>query len=309
MSTAAYQRVSWTDPQTLYISHLYTLYHRDFMINRQLCDMDYRGYPDPKYDDGSEVYKPDFLSFSPSGDAQHIRAHDFQKNGLDNSPIQDRIESRLQETSKYNSISSSAVSEYLSLHEEDFTPQVNEAVALVPEEIYNEHKEKIEPVAESNDVKIWLISTNGVAKIWKELGSHSNLDLDTELEEPYRSYPDGTDVLRFTRNSSENRLKFAFIKYLIKHCSRENMNTFTYEQIDDIMVSKRPPILGHITRSEREEHWQQFLYSMIHRFSLIEPNGNDEYAWKKSQFLKEPRYRQSILADIKGQLDLGGENT
>jgi hypothetical protein len=252
--------------------------------------------------DGGEI-TPDFLAFGNNGDAQHIEV--LACNGLDSKANpESELESEFEKVSKFRDISPDMGSNYLSLHGDQYQPETQEIVVLLPFDVYESHESTIRNVIEDKDYILWLIQTNGSAEIWKEAGTHTNLDLDSELEEPYESYPDGTDLLQFTRETNKDQLRFVFTHRLIKHCSRETKRRFKFEEVDEIMI-QRPPMLGHLTREEREDkYWPDFLYSLINRFELLETVGQNEYQWTKKQFVKEPRYRQRILKELAQQLDL-----
>lgn len=303
MAVSSYQALSWDDRHTVYLSHLYTLYCEQIYWDRQLCDIGYHGYPDPIYESDDKEITPDFLAFGDNGDVQHIEL--LACNGLNSKPDPEvALKSQLNQVSEFDDISPDMVSSYLSLHGDQYEPETQEVVVLLPSEVYDSHQNMIQEEVDKQGHILWLIQTNGSAEIWKEAGTHANLDLDSELEDPYESYPDGTDLLQFTRGTNKDQLRFAFTHRLIKHCSRETKRKFEFEEVDEIMT-QRPPMLGHLTKEEREnKYWPGFLFSLINRFELLETTGQNEYQWTKKQFVKEPRYRQRILKELAHQLDL-----
>lgn len=305
MAVSSFQDLTWRDDHTVFLSHLYSLYHSGvFSRSEQLCDMGYRGFPDPKYETSNGTITTDFLAYNTQGDAQHISIIDGEGLSAYNEPTH-RLVEQIQQAEKMNEISSEMVSDYLTLRDEDFIPKFQEHVLLLPNDLYTTHKGVLEEEIGDRDFILWLIETNGSAKIWKEHGKHTNLDLDSELDRVCNTYRSGTNLLQFTRGTSRNRLQFEFTQRLIKYCARHVQQSFSFEEVDNIMVSSQPPMLEHLTKREREEdYWREFIYTLIRRFSLLKAVGGSKYKWKKQQFLREPRYRQQILNKLATKLDL-----
>lgn len=304
MAVSTHIEIGWRDIHTVYMSHLYTLYKQNIMTTTpQLCDIGYTAYPDPIYTQGSAEHKPDFIAFSESyGDVQHISVCDF--DGVDPDQIEIEVEKKLTAISDFNQITDQMVSEYLDLRNIDFSPSLHELVALIPAGIYDSHSTIIDEIANDENLIIWVIETNGSASIWKTFGGHQNLDLDTEIESTYQSYRNGTDLLRYTRGSNEDRLKFEFTQRLVKHCAREGDRGFHINDVDAVMVENEPPVLGHLTPEERERYWRRCMHSLINRFEMVDSTGRGNYEWTKKQFVKETRYRQQILDKMKMKLGL-----
>jgi len=301
MAVASYQELSWRDSSTIYLSHLYTLYKRDVITrSQQLCDVGYTGYPDPIYRGEDRDYKPDFLAYSEDqADAQHIAIREFSS---EKDPEEVRAE--LEEVTQYEEIEPGMVDDFLGLRSISFEPEYQELVVLIPKEDFDRFDAAITGVAEECGLNVWLIKTNGSAEVWKEVGEHINPRLDREIERTYTTYQNGNDVLRFTRSSDPDRMKFEFTQRLLKKCTRNQQLEFSFEEVDSIMVDNEPSFLGHLPATEREDFWKQYTYSLMERFELVEGIGNDRYRWKKSKFLKEPRLRRRILSDVQQSLGL-----
>jgi hypothetical protein len=302
MAVSSRQEISWQDKHTTYLSHLYTLYCRELAYGRQLCNLGYRGFPDPVYETDSQPIKPDFLAYGEEGDIQHIALNEFAE--LDD-PEEEDISQAIDEVEKYQKIDDPMVCDYLDLHDIDPDIDIHEITLLVPNYILEQYPHLLRDAVRDRDWILWTIETNGVAEIWKVDGDHANLNLDTEMEAKYESYPKGTDFLRFTRKSDRTRIQFEFIQRLILSCSRDGSRDFHFNEIDEIMIEKYPPLLGHLPRKERIEYWKPFIHSLLNTYELLESTGQNEYQWKKKQFVKEPRYRQQILTEMKSKLGLG----
>lgn len=272
------------------------------MWDRQLCDLGYTGIPDPKYTNGAE-YTPDLLAYSSEGDIQHFKIVDCEDNQADSNPEQ-YLEQEFAEANQYQSISEDMIKEYVSLHNESINVDIQEEVVLLPVQKYHQYEEKVNSLISEYDVILWLIELNGCATIWKEAGNHSNMTLDSEAREKYNSYPDGTDLLQFTRKGDSDKLKYAFIQKLVKYCSRNNQREFTFEEVDKVMVEIRPQILYHLPATERKNRWRDCMHTLLNYIEEVEPVGESTYQWKKKQFLKEPRYRNRLLKSVSEQLGL-----
>lgn len=302
MAVSAFQQLSWRDKHTIYLSHLYSLYSEEIMWDRQLCDLGYTGIPDPRYTNGVE-YTPDLLAFSSKGDVQHFKIIDCKDIDADSSPER-YLEREFEEVSQYQNISEEMIKEYVSLHNKTISADIQEEVVLLPEDRYKKHKDIIQRLVSEHDVILWLIEINGSAAIWKELGDHSNMDLDSQVRDQYNSYPDGTDLLQFTRKGDSDTLKYAFIHKLVKYCSRNNQRKFTFEEIDEVMVDVRPQILYHLPATERKNRWRDCMHTLLNYIEEVEQVEESTYQWKKKQFIKEPRYRNRLLNEVSEQLGL-----
>jgi len=160
MAVSSYQELSWRDPSTVYLSHLYTLYKQDvFTQNQQLCDVGYTGYPDPIYRGEDRDYKPDFLAYSEEqADAQHIAIREFPS---DTDPS--TVHAELGEVTQYEEIEPGMVDEFLGLRSLSFEPDYQELVVLIPKEDFDRFDSAITDAAEEYGLNIWLIKTNGSA--------------------------------------------------------------------------------------------------------------------------------------------------
>ena len=302
MATSSHQELAWEDDHTHYLSQLYTLYCHEISWRNQLCEFGYHGYPDPRFENNGNVYMPDFLAVGNDGDVQHFSVLSFSDlDRSDDQVVTDEITS----ATEYEDISDNMVQEYLT----PFDISVNirshhEIVILMSENTYDEYSSVVKSTIESNNLILWLISSNGSEKIWKEIGDHSNLDLDSQIQKHVETYPAGGDLLQFSRNTDRSVLQYEFVQRLVKHCSRERQRTFKFSEIDDVMTSVRPPILGHLPSAEREEYWKDFLYNLLNNLELVvQTESPNEYKWKRKKFQSEPRYRRKILEKVKEELN------
>ncbi|MUV87830.1 hypothetical protein GJ631_15035 [Natronomonas sp. CBA1123] len=287
----------WVDDHTLILSQLYTLYDTAIKWNYQLCDEGYSGFPDPIYYDDNEKYTPDLLAYGEMGDAQH-----FGVCGVNEQSVVEELE----EIQPYHNIDEDSISEFLELYDRDFTPNIQETVAIIPKTKFIANEEDLLRIANEREIIIWSINFDSSKEISKECGTHSNATLEGIISDGLRPYPDGRDTLRYTRDTNPSILKFEFIDRLVRSCSREKIHEFSFNDVDGFMIDIDPPLLAHLPRKEREgEHWEEYLHTMIFRFDLIEPIGDDEYRWEEKRFVDESRYRSRILERIKDELGLG----
>lgn len=301
MSVANYQYLSWEDNHTIHLNNLYTLYCREIMWEDQLCNIGYQGFPDPLIRDSNRDYTPDLLAINESElDTQYVDICGTDPD-CDLSMLLDQIEA----VGEYHQISGDSTSSYLDLYDLDLVPSVHEPVAVVPHSTYNTYQSEVESSADEHNVTVWSVKTNGTAEFSLECGSHSNIQLQEQISDTVESYPQGNDLLQFTRSTDRNLLKFEFTQRLVNYSFREKMDTFEFQEVDKIMADMRPPMLGHLTKDEREDHWRDFLYSLLTRFNLIEQSGQNKYTWKKEKFLREPRYCRQILDGVRQDLGLG----
>lgn len=309
MAITTYEYIGWGEEHTLYLNHLYALYHSEIAWERQLCDIGYIGHPDPIFEDESSTYTPDFVAYGSEGDVQHIDVKGFEyiESHFDGEEedICDKIAESISDLTKYREITDDMVVEYFEGRGHSVEPSHHEVVALLPYEIYDSYKATVEDAVRESDLILWLIRTNGESKIWKAVGTHSTTGLNEELNSKLRVYP-ATDLVQFTRQTRTSIKKYKFTEKLLKYCAREQKRTFKFEEVDDVMTQTRPPLLGHIPQEEREETWTEYVYSLLHHLELIEHGeGENEYRWKKSRFLTEPRDQHQILKEAWNGLGLG----
>lgn len=309
MAISTYQELSWDNPQTFYISQIWSLYCRDIDWEWQLCNVGYHGYADPRF--SSAEPNPDVLAFHPQGDVQHVHIKSFPSYefGSDEATDKQKIRDVISGVSEAMSIPDETVTTYLSKRGHDFTPETQEVVCVLPNDVYTQYESYIDQKIEDENLILWLVKPNGKTEIWKETGNHSNLTLDTEMESRLKAYPSSNDLLQYTRSTSQDRLKYEFIQRLARHCGRMNKLSFTFEKADEVMIKTHPPILGHLPEADRkDDYWADFLWSMLNRFDLLEQSEEepDRYVWTRKRFVREPRYRRKILRNVRDELGLDG---
>lgn len=308
MAISTYQEISWGNPESFYLSQVWSLYCRQIDWTWQLCNLGYYGLADPMF--GSKNPNPDILAFHPDmGDVQHIHITGFEdyEFGDNIEADKEQISSEFSDCSESNSVTNEIVSEYLSSRNHEFSPSIQEVVCVVPKSVYDQYETHVKREANDKDLIIWLIDSNGKTLVWKEEGNHSNLALDEEISSRLKAYPSSNDVLQYSRSTNQNRLEYEFIARMVRHCGRMGIREISFSEVDEIMVSTSPPILGHIPKEDREEEfWANFLYNMLNTYDLLEQSESesDTYIWKGQKFVNEPRYRHRILKDVGDELDI-----
>lgn len=311
-TTSFYKRLSWGDHHKIGLNQLYTLYYSGIDWEKQLYDIGYRGHPEPIFYGEDRNFTPDFLAVGDNGDIQHIDVKGFENIEDHFDGDQDKARNKIKETlsdlSKYREITNEMVNDYLRKSDEDIDIVTHEIVALIPYSIFTEYKSAIESVVRRGDIILWLIEFNGESEIWKAIGNHSNSELNSELNNRLVAYPEGNDLIQFTRQMDTNILRLKFAERLMKYCCREkssNSREFHFEEVDTAMIDSRPPFFRHLPKQEREEFWQRFIYGMLHHLEVLEHGDDkDTYRWKKKRFIDEPRDRNQILSQIKDNLGI-----
>lgn len=305
--------IVWDDPHAHILNRLYTLYQVDLSGLGNLSDIGYNGFADPLFeneDDGP--YTPDFLAIGPDGDAQIIDVKGFENIEeylAGQSDVEEKIQSVVEELEKYEDISQSMVSDYLTLHDISYEPNEHELVVLLPHEIYEKYESRVVDAAESVGLKVWVLEENSVEHLWMASGNHNNDSLHDYLQRSsgrgVRVYEGGRDYIRFVRDTNKDVVRFYFVAHITAHCAHEGKLKFAFDEIDDILVRElRPPMFGHLPTSERDEIWIDCIRTMRDRFDLISrlPTIDDKYEWERTRFLRQPRDRYKILQEVGGHL-------
>jgi len=310
MATTSRPGPGLVDDFTSYWSQLYTLYAEEILWGDKLCDEGYHGYPEPRYGVDEIDTEPDLFGYHEDGDAHHISVESFsglKENGDYREDRQDAIQSKMASVSGFEDIPSEDVANWLSTTwGVDFEPNHQEAVILVPHKLYELYESVFEDCVHETGTIVWVIEPGQPSTVSKEAGSHSNRRLENAISSSLSLYPNANDLLQFSRKTQPKYLKFAFVRKLVSYCTRETTREFDFEEVDDIMINSQPPILGHLPRTTREDHWQDYLYSMLRRFELLEmADAENRYRWKKKSFLNEPRYQSRILENVRNELGIG----
>jgi len=298
------------DNHRVYLNQLYSLYYQGISWGDQLCDIGYTGYPDPIFEDGDTSYTPDFLSVGPNGDVQHIDVKGFehieQHFGGDEPKIKSKMKDIVSDLTRYRDIDDRMVLDYLNKQNRSMNITTHEIVALIPYQIYDDYKRCIESVVHDNNLILWLIKPNESCSVWKAIGKHSSDDLDRHVNGPMEVYPDGTDLIRFTRDTRTALKKFEFVKKLLNYCCRENKREFRFDAIDEVMVGTRPAMLEHLPKPERTEEWRRYMHTLLNRLDLVKHSDSVEnsYIWKKKRFIRDSRDRGQILKNVRSELEI-----
>ncbi|MFD1641803.1 hypothetical protein [Halohasta litorea] len=305
MSLSSYYDLSWNDSHTQCLSRLYSLYFDEIFWEDQLLDIGYNGHPDPTYDLDAGVSQPDFIAYNTDGDVQHISIIDIDATPPENE--KELIESELSQLEKYEEISEEMINKFLSLRNKSLSVNHQETVALVTDKTYNNHRDKFKSVVQELGIILWSIKEQDTPLIKKVSGEHASIELNRMLNSGVNVFPDGDDLLYFSRNTDSSLIEFEFIQRLLTYCSRETKREFTFDEVDEIMIRTRPPMLRHIPQNERIEYWKEYVYRLLNDHQLLEQTGSDRYQWKKKRFTSEPRDRKRILSKIKDKLRPGEE--
>jgi len=95
--------------------------------------------------------------------------------------------------------------------------------------------------------------------------------------------------------------------YLMHSCLQDQNIVFAFDDIDTMMVHSRPPLLGHLSKGEREDFWRRCLRFLVDVARVVEPSekGPNYYKWRTG-ILRSPYYRESSLEKI--EKALGGKH-
>jgi hypothetical protein len=308
------KNLDWDDPHNYSLNKLYTLYRPEMSVTGNLADLGYEGFPDPRFkpEDGNPS-NPDFLAIGSDGDAQIIDIKGFnniEKYLDEREEIEEKIESKIEELEKYRDITPEMVSDYLSMWGRTIEPDHHELVVLIPSDVFQEYDETIENVSNESGIRVWVLDENSVEHLWVASGTHYNSDLHTELKKNgshgIEVYQGGKDLIRFTRDTDKDIVRFFFVANITAYCAYEGKKTFYFDEIDDVLTEEqKPPMFGHLPPDERENIWIDCMNSMLDRFELVTRRDTvrDSYEWERKRFLSQPRDRFKILEEV-GQ-DLG----
>jgi hypothetical protein len=309
--------LNWESKHDLILNKLYTLYNEGVEPEfAHLLQLGYKGYPDPKFEDGDEEWTPDFLAVSDNADAQIIDVKAFEevKREYDSEEdIKDKIRKSISDLTRYRNITGSLIERYLENYGDvQFFPKNIEVVALVPENIYESYQDVIDSAVENSNLTLWIFEENDEERIKLELGGHSVEELNKKLDGSSNPggvevYPEGADLIRFTRQTDERKIKYHFASRMLSYCVRESKIGFSFEEVDLAMVDYfRTPMLGHLPKEERTQVWKDCMKTLLSRLDLVSKRQDhtDSYEWEKPGAIKQPRYRNNILDDVKSQLGL-----
>lgn len=274
-------------------------------------DRGYDGFLDPKLNST----ETDFMSMGDS-DVQHYKVVGAKTKLGDPTGIindEDEIIRQLQETVSFQRISDSVVEEFLTKKDHSLQLSLQESVALVPSEAYSQHEDCISDFLSSNELCIWVITLNG-NKIKKRHGHHDVTEIDELVSDAgsrdgIHLHDIDCSICPVVRDSDMQLIKLLFAKRLITYSYQSQVTEIQYDDIDEIMLGSRVPILGHLPPDQRDDYWQQCMLTLKNTCGVISGSkkGVDLYQWDKERFLYDKSARSNLIEEIRSDLGIGEE--
>jgi len=305
-----------TDMHTACLNRLAGVFIPDACKGLSLQDKGYDRFVDPCFEADGKTVETDFLSIG-SDDAQHYKIVGAKPIvGEDGGIIRDtdRIESQLEEVAQLRNIPSVSVEEYLSIKGESAGPSIQEPVAVLPSRAYSEHKQLVDRFCEKQNIIAWTASIGGTEKVQKVSGKHSVPEFDELLSE--RGSQDGvflydidSSICPVVRESDMQLIKFIFAKRLVTYSYHEQTTKIPYSGIDDIMMDHKRPVLGHLSKEERDQYWQRCMLTLQTTLEVISESTDEMnvFEWDKKRFLYDKSARSSLIEEIRSGLGIGEE--
>jgi hypothetical protein len=292
-----------TDMHTIILNYVYSLYFKPFRHYAHLAAIGYWGKPDPYLG----AVTPDFISCGTNGDVQIIDVKSFYREDKKEFDVSCKVVAENLEKvyNKYNAVTPFDIIPYFKTHKVKINPETIEVVFIVPHNIFDKCLPFIQTKMSENLV-IWTFdSTSDPPCFRKVLGTHNHNALEESVQELVLTpYPEM--LVRYFRNSSIKDIKRCFSMYLLHSCLQDQIIDFAFDEIDDIMINSRPPLLNHLSKKEREDFWRRCLRFLVDVAKVVTPSrkGPNYYTWGTS-ILRSPYYRERTLQKIKQ--NLGGK--
>lgn len=309
-------RQTLTDTHTACLNRLYGVFHSEACRGLSLQEKGYNGFLDPKYRSNKREFETDFLGVG-TNDVQHFKVVGAKPIVDDNLGVivnEGEIENQLEKLNGYKQITPEMAEEFLSVKNYPLRPTIQERVALLPTEAYKRNKNLIDNFCREKDIVVWTVSLKGTEKVEKVAGKHKIPEIDELISD--RGTQDGvhlqdidSSIFPVTRGSDLRLIKFTFASRLVKFSYLEQTIIIPYEKIDEIMTDRRRPILGHLSKTERDSVWQQCMLTLRNTLKLIKDSqkGVNVFEWKKERFLYDKSARASIIEEIRSGLGIGEE--
>lgn len=304
------------DLHTACLNRLTGAFLSDACKGVSLGDKGYDKFIDPKFEVNGQSINTDFLSTGVD-EAQHYKIVGAKSVlDTDSGIIRDegKINSQLEEVVQFQDIPSSSVGKFLSAKNNTSSPSVHEAVAVLPSKAYSEHKDIVDQFCKDKDIIAWTASLEGTEKIEKVSGKHEVPEFDELLSE--RGSQEGiflhdidSSIYPVVRNTDIQLIKFTFAKRLITYSCHEQTTQIPYSEIDEIMLNHDRPILGHLSKQERNKYWQQCMLSLQTTIGVM-TESQDEinlFEWNKERFLYDNSARSRLVEEIRDGLGIGEE--
>jgi len=154
---------------------------------------------------------------------------------------------------------------------------------------------------------IWTFNLESDPILLKKVFGNHNQQALEEAVQGLILTPHLETLVRYFRNSNLKDIKRCFSMYLMHSCLQDQEIVFAFDDIDTIMVDSRPPLLGHLSKREREDFWRRCLRFLVDVAKVVKPNkkGPNYYTWRTGIF-RSPYYRERTLEKI--EETLGGRH-
>ncbi len=288
------------DMHTKILNYVYSLY-RPSQQYAYLANIGYWGNPDPYLG----AVTPDFISCGTRGDVQIIDVKSFYRDDTKQFDYncEDVVKTLEEKYEKYNALTPLDIIPYFNIHKAEREPRTVEITFILPKEVFDECSSSIQ--MKMRNLIIWVVDFGNVPPVFRKvLGTHSQPALETTVQEI--SLKSDLEILvRYFRNSNMRDIKRCFSMYLMHSCIHDQAVTFAFDEIDEIMTDSRPPLLGHLSKREREDFWRKCLRFLVDVAKVVKPSrrGPNYYTWERS-ILRSPYYRERTLERI--EKSLGG---
>lgn len=291
-----------TDLHTESINRLKALYVPSTTFGPNLESIGYTGYIDPYYDETVT----DFVAIGDSGDVQQFRLIGMSESA-------DSIEEDISKFAQKD-IPLSDVQSFLECQNVAITPNSQQKVALLPQDLYQSYEAKLDSLLSENQLIGWVVDISENSEIRLAMGDHSqdalNEQLDPDEQGPILLRDVNCDFCSVSRASAQEVRLFRFAERLISYCYNRQKESVSLHAIDDIMVvNGNSNVLGHLSEKERKEIWNRCMWHMSHSFNLMRKSSDSlhQYEWKRPRFLSYAGDRSKILDVVREELGVGEE--
>lgn len=305
-----------TDMHTACLNRLAGAFLPDACKGVSLGDKGYEKFVDPKFQRNDGALEPDFLSIGIE-DAQHYKIVGAKPVvGVEGGIVRDsqKIKSQLEKVAELREIPSDSFGDFLSTKSTSASTSVQEPVAVLPSRAYSEHQGLVDSFCDERDIIAWTISLEGTEKVQKVSGKHEVPEFDELLSE--RGSQEGiflsdvdSSIFPVVRKSDMQLIKFVFADRLITYSYHEQTTEIPYSEIDRIMLDPDRPILGHLSKEERDEYWQRCMLTLQTTLGVVSESQKEinVFEWEKEKFLYDKSARSSLIEEIRSGLGIGEE--
>lgn len=305
-----------TDMYTACLNRLVGAFLPNACKGVSLGEKGYEKVVDPRFQANDETVETDFLSVG-IDDAQHYKIVGAKPIvGEEGGIIRDseRVESQLEEVTELRQILPDSLDGFLSTKNILANPSVQEPVAVLPSKAYSQHQQLVDRFCDENDLIAWTTSLQGTEKVQKVSGKHEVPELDELLSERGSQegiflYDVDSSICPVVRESNMQLIKFVFADRLITYSYHEQTTEIPYSEIDEIMLDHDRPILGHLSKEERDSYWQRCMLTLKTTLGVISESKEEinVFEWEKEKFLYDNSARSRLLEEIRSGLGIGEE--